>query len=668
MNQPASQVLVRLMLASFAGGAILHADRVPPWCLVAAVGALAWHWMHSIGKLNLPARFVLVLLSLGLMTGIATSFGTFSGLSAGTALLLVMGAAKLLETRTPRDVAVVTAVSLVLVLAACLDRQSLARLPLYLVSGWTALATLAASGSVRANASTRQAYGIAGRALLPALPFAVLCFVLVPRMPGALWSLPPGEGAQSGLADEMSPGSISELSLSDEIAFRVRFEGAAPQLEQRYWRGPVLHDFDGYTWRRTAGAGSSAPAQEATPLSAPLRYHVMLEPTNRVHLFGLDTVASIEGRRNNRTFDGQVLATRAITAAIAYDGVSHLRTRFEGPLSNLGRKLDTALPAGRNPRTIALARAIRARAASDQQYSIMILEYFREAGFEYTTAPPLLDLDSVDDLVFNTRRGFCGHFASAYATFMRAVGVPARVVTGYFGARWNPVGGYYTVRQAQAHAWTEIWLEGEGWTRVDPTAVVAPERLEERAEGLLAARSAIMRGLSGDAAWLHNLRDYWDAAGGWWQENIVRFNRGAQLNLLRRLGLDDIDFPGMTVLLAAGATLWAAALWAIARRRPSGARPDAIARIWKQYVALLASRGVTVAVHEGSHAAAAKAAGNLPSAAAEIGEFTAIYERLRFGTDESSEEALRSLRALLDRIARATTARPRRRKAAAGRE
>jgi hypothetical protein len=298
----------------------------------------------------------------------------------------------------------------------------------------------------------------------------------------------------------------------------------------------------------------------------------------------------------------------------------------------------------------------------------MVLDYFRESGFEYTTTPPLLDLDSVDDLVFNSRRGFCGHFASAYATFMRAAGVPARVVTGYFGARWNPVGGYYTIRQSQAHAWTEIWLEGEGWTRVDPTAVVAPERLEQRAEGLLAGRSAIMRGLSGEALWLHNLRDYWDAAGGWWQENIVQFDRDAQLGLLRRLGLDDIDFPGLTLLLTAGAALWALGLWALARRKPATPRPDAVARIWKQYAALLAARGVTVAASETARQVAARAAARLPAAAGEIAGFTSRYEALRFGNAVAGEEVLSSLRAALRRIERATAAGRRRRTEAAVQE
>jgi hypothetical protein len=197
--------------------------------------------------------------------------------------------------------------------------------------------------------------------------------------------------------------------------------------------------------------------------------------------------------------------------------------------------------------------------------------------------------------------------------------------------------------------------------------VVAPESLEQAAEGLLAGRRSIMQGLAGDAIWLQNLRDYWDAAGGWWQENIVRFNRGVQLDLLRRFGLDDIDLPGMTLLLAAGATLWALALWVIARQRSAGARPDALARIWKQYVSLLVSRGVTVAAHDGSRTIAARAAGRLPSAAGEISEFTVCYEGLRFGTTVTSEEALRSLRAVLGRIERATTAGRRPRTAAAGR-
>ncbi len=654
MNRSVKPVPTNIMLASFASGVLLHIDRAPPWCLGVALAALIWHWLYSRGRLRPAATALRVIVTLALLAGIAATFRTFNGLSAGTAFLLVMGAAKLLETRTQRDVAVVATVSLVLVLAACLDRQSLLRLPLYLASGWTALATIAAIGGARTSTSAVRAFGAAGGALLLALPLAALCFVLVPRMQGALWSMPASERGQTGLADEMSPGSISELSVSEDIAFRARFEGAAPPVAQRYWRGPVLHDFDGYTWRRQAGTG--ATQQQPVPTSAPLRYHVLLEPTGRVYLFGIDSIASIQGRRNFRTFDGQILAALPVTETLAYDGVSYLQTRFDGALSTTGRRLDTQLPSGRNLRSIALARELRARATSDRQYSMMVLDYFRAAGFEYTLTPPLLDQDSVDDLIFNTRRGFCGHFASAYATLMRAAGVPARVVTGYLGGAWNPIGGYYAVRQSQAHAWTEIWIDGEGWVRVDPTAVVAPERVQQGGSELLARSGSALNSLFGDAGWLRDLRDSWDAANNWWQERIVKFNRSAQLDLLRRLGLEHIDYLGMALLLAGGAVLWGLMLWAVSMRGPRGTTPDALGRTWNRFLALLASRGIGIAAHEGPRAIAARAVARLPAAAADIGSFASRYEQLRFGTAEQSESAIRAMRAQLRRIARATTA------------
>jgi transglutaminase-like putative cysteine protease len=654
MNNMVKPLPARIMLTAFAGGALLHVDRAPYWCLGVALAAVIWHFLHSQGRLRLPPKSLRIILTLALFAGIAASFQTVSGLPAGTALLLVMGSAKLLETRSQRDAAVVATVSLVLVLAACLDRQSLLRLPLYLACGWAALATIAALGGARAATSATRAFGTAGRTLLLALPMAALCFVLVPRMQGALWSMPASEQAQTGLADEMSPGSISELAVSEDIAFRASFEGAAPPPAQRYWRGPVLHDFDGYTWRRQTGVG--APLQEAVPLSAPLRYHVLLEPTGRAYLFGIDSIASIEGRRNFRAFDGQVLASRAVTEAVAYDGVSYLQTRFEGELSTTGRRLDTRLPAGRNLRSIALARELRARATSDRQYATMVLDYFRDAGFEYTLTPPLLDKDSVDDLIFNTRLGFCGHFASAYATMMRAAGVPARVVTGYLGGNWNPIGGYYAIRQSQAHAWTEIWIDGEGWVRIDPTAVVAPERLQQGGSELLARSGSAFDSLFGDATWLRDLRDAWDAASNWWQERVVKFNRGAQLALLKRLGLDDIDYPGMVMLLAGGVILWGLVLWGIAARQPRHTAPDALARTWNRFIALLAARGIAIAAHDGPRAIAARAAARLPAAAAEITDFTRRYEQLRFGTAEQDDTAIRAMRNQLRQIARATAA------------
>jgi protein-glutamine gamma-glutamyltransferase len=652
-----------IMLAAFASGVLLHVDRAPLWCLGVAVAAMLWHWLHHWRRVPLPGSILRLLLTLALLGAVATSFGSVTGLAAGSSLLVTMGAAKLLETRTSRDATVMAIVALLLMLAASLDRQALLRMPLYLLTGWIALATLAALSGTHAASSAWRAFSTPGRALLVALPLAALCFVLVPRLPGALWSMPTNEQAQTGLSDEMSPGSISELSISDDIAFRVRFEGPAPPMGQRYWRGPVLHDFDGYTWRRQPGQG--AVVQRPAPLSPPVRYRVLLEPHGRNYLFGLDTIAALEGRRNIQSFDGQVQAFRPITSAITYDGVSHVQTRYSGPLSLTGRKLDSRLPAGRNPRSIALARELRATADSDLHYTRLVLDYFRTKGFEYTLTPPLLDRSSVDDLIFNTRRGFCGHFASAYVTLMRAAGIPARVVTGYMGGTWNSVGGYYAVRQSQAHAWAEVWIDGDGWVRIDPTAVVAPERVRRGTSELLGQNDAALNGILGDAAWLRDLRDSWDAASNWWQERIVNFNRSAQLNLLRYFGLDRIDYRGMTLLLIAAGAVWALLLWLLLVRRSHTTQSDALGRVWNRFIKVLGSRGLTIAAHEGPQTIAMRAAARLPAVAAELQKFTNHYSQLRFGKANCDSAQIKSLRRRLRQLEHATATHRRSRTTAA---
>lgn len=657
---------LRLLLVAFAAAVLLHADRAPVWCTVTAAAAMLWRWVHQRGGLPLPGRFLRAGLTLLLLGGVLVTFRSLGGLAAGSALLMVMGAAKLLETRGARDALVVVLVSITLVLAAALDRQSLLRVPLYLLTFWLALAALTLLAS-RAG-SARPAFATSGRTLLLALPFAALCFVLVPRMAGPLWAMPPGSGGTTGLSDEMSPGSIGELSISSDIAFRVRFEGPAPPPAQRYWRGPVLHDFDGFTWRRVPG--QVAVRQEPDPVSPPVRYHVMLEPHGRIYLFGLDSIARLDARRSFRTFDGQVLAQRPVTAAIAYDGVSYLDTRYTGPLSILARRLDTRLPPDRNPRTLALAQTLRAGSSSDRDYADRVLEYFRSAGFTYTLEPPLLGPDSVDDLVFGSRLGFCGHFASAYATLMRAASIPARVVTGYQGGAWNPIGGYYTVRQSEAHAWTEVWFDGEGWVRIDPTAVVAPGRLERGlAEVLPESRSAADT-LLGRAAWLRNLRDAWDAAGSWWQESVVSFNRAAQRDLLSRLGLGDLDYRQLVLLLTIAALLWGVALLGFLARLPHGARPDAAGREWQRLLTLLARRGAPQPAHAGPLEVARAGARQLPEAADDIQALAADYCALRFGPPRDPAATallLRAMRRRLRSIGRARAAGHRRRTAPAAR-
>lgn len=655
MNPALPRTATLLMLLAFAAGCLLQLGRAPSWCLAVAACGLLWHWLHCTGRLPLPGRWPRMLLTVMLLAAILMSFGTINGLSAGSALLITMGGLKLLETRQPRDAVVVTTVALILVLAAGLDRQDLGRLPLYLATGWLALSTITALGSFEAGRSARLAFRRAGGAMLLAIPFAVLAFVFVPRLSGALWSMPGGGQAQTGLSDEMSPGGISDLAVSDAIAFRVTFEDAPPPPAQRYWRGPVLHDFDGSTWRTQRN--SSGLVRQPVALAPPsLRYQVMLEPHHRGWLFTLETGASVSGRRHAVSADGQFIAYQPVTSALIYRAVSHLeRVRSDDALPRTTRERDTRLPPGRNPRTLELARRLRAPTDTDADYARRAMRYFAEGGFEYTLTPPQLNFDSVDDLLFNTRLGFCGHFTSAFVTLMRAGGVPARVVTGYLGGTLNEIGGYYVVRQSDAHAWAEVWLEGEGWVRFDPTSMVAPARLQRGLNEVLSASRSATDTLMLRSDWLRGLRDAWDFAGSWWTERIVNFNGRSQRELLGFLGLGNLDYRGMAMILLAGACLWGAVLLAFLRPGQPRPRRDVLGRLWDRYLALLAKRGLPIASHEGPEAIRRRAQGAWPAAAGQIDRFTRGYEALRFGRQDAmhSRDELVALREQLRNIRRA---------------
>src|SRR5690606_7385087 len=362
--------------------------------------------------------------------------------------------------------------------------QSLLLLPYMLFAAWLLTVTLLRTHQLTAAMPMREAAALTGRMLLIALPLAALLFLFFPRLPGQFWALPARDQASTGVSDEMSPGDVSELSVSGAIAFRVRFHDDAPPPSELYWRGPVLHDFDGRTWRRASAV--FVPQQIVTSGPA-YRYRLTLEPHQRRWVFALDAPSEWPRARAFRTPDLQLLtpAQSPVSTLTSFELESHTRYEVAGALPHAMRNADLHLPPDRNPRTLALAREMRGRVSSDAAFVEAVLAMFREQEFFYTLEPPRLELHSVDDFLFNTRRGFCEHFASAFTVLARAAGTPARVVTGYQCGEFNPLGGYFIVRQSDAHAWSEVWLEGRGGVRVDPTAAVAPERIESG--GLAAA-------------------------------------------------------------------------------------------------------------------------------------------------------------------------------------
>jgi transglutaminase-like putative cysteine protease len=634
--------------AAFAGGVLLHADRVPPWAAAVALLLIAWRLLTAYRGGGYPGVTVRALLALALVAIVIVRFHTLNGLAAGTTLLLLMAGLKLLETRAARDQFVMVGAGLFLLLAACLDRQQLVRAPLYGLQAWLCCGALAVIAAP--TTSARSALALAGRALLYAVPLALLLFVFFPRLPGAFWAIPRSDLALSGLSDSMTPGNIGQLATNYDPAFRVQFSGPAPPPQERYWRGPVLHEFDGQTWRRTPAESRTAVPREY--LGVPYRYHVQLEPSHQRWWFALDTPRQAPDARTLLTYDDLLLGAEPLRDPVSFDAVSYTHTRTAQPLDGASWRQDTALPQSGNPRSRALAISLRERAGSDAALIDAVLDYLRTGGFVYSLEPERLGPDAIDDFLFRTRVGFCGHYASAFVVLMRAASVPARVVTGYLGGEWIPYGGYLLVRQSDAHAWAEVWLEGRGWVRVDPTAVVAPERLVRGIFDLMPQELTARARLLHASPWLRQLLQRWDAANAWWTNRVVRFDYQAQLGLLEQLGIrsPDARYLGWAFMLAL--CLWLAIIaWQLGRSlRP--VRPDPLSRAYARLCRKLA-RIEPRAPHEGPLAFAAALIAKRPELRPAVLPLFERYAELRYGPP-APERRPADIRAFSEAVARLT--------------
>ncbi len=633
-----SQVATTLV---FIGGLLLVAADAPLWCVGVAAAAAVWRLATTLRGTTRPNPGKIMRIVFGVVTAIFVgavlmSFRTLNGLGAGTALLVLMGALKLIEARTRRDDAIVIGVALFLLLAATLADQSLWRVPLYLLQLWGVIAAMALVAHAGTAFTPRAALRLSARTLAMSVPLAALAFLFFPRFAGQFWALERGGQASTGLTDEMAPGSIGSLAIEYDPAFRVHFEGATPPRAALYFRGPVLNSFDGFTWRRERGR--IYPREEIQVAGPPVRYRITLEPSYRRFMVTLDTIVEPPRRGVFFAHDRQLTAIVDITQVRSYDAVSYLRTRSTAPLSASARRFETRLDTDHNPRARALALEIRARTGSDAEYSRAVLDWFGSQGLEYTLDPGKTSVDSVDTTLFDNKRGFCAHFASAYAMMMRAAGVPARVVTGYLGGEWNPSGDYLIVRQSDAHAWTEVWLDGEGWTRIDPTVVVAPDRLQRGIfdvfrESLPATSFIIQRN-----NWLHRIALAWDGANQWWQQRVVEFNLRSQFDLLSKLGIGSPDWKHLGWIFAIVLCGWIAWVSLALRRSVARVKPDRIGRAWLRVTRKLARVAPARAGDEGPYAFAARIAAARPELAERVQAIAARYARLRFGAPPARAE------------------------------
>ncbi len=614
--------------------------RLPVWILATAAAAMAIRLsLAALGRDSLP-RTLRILLALCAVAALFLQFRTFNGITAGTALLALVAGLKLLETRTRRDVCVVALIVYFLCLAALLVGSSFWLLAYLIGVCWLTTATLLRVTVASASPEWRASLRYSGKVLLHAVPIALALWLFFPRFAEPLWRVAgDDQSAVSGLGDAMSPGDITELVLSDRIAFRVHFGGAPPPPEERYWRGPVLHEFDGRTWRRGEPDFGAAPA--LIPAGPEYRYDISLERQRYNWLYLLEWPMQWNLPRGLLTGDYMVVLPAAAGRAIDVSATSVTHAQSSGLLGDARRRRDTRLPQGSNPRTVALAHRLRADHPAALDFIAAVLSKFRTEEFFYTLTPPPLGADSADDFLFDTKRGFCGHYASAFAVLMRAAGIPARIVTGYFGGSYNPYADHWIVRQSDAHAWTEVWVEGRGWMRVDPTAAIAPTRIDRSVRDAQNAVGVFGIEAVGHLPWIADLRLRLDALRELWRARILQYDQDSQQTVLAHLMIPDPDARKLIIVLASALSLVLAWLtWQV--RGELTARPaDSLSRSYARLCAKLAARGLPRRPHEGAETYAARIAQSRPELGLVVRALCRQYNELRYGPGHSSGEAAR---------------------------
>lgn len=619
------------------GASLPHWFTLPHWVVVLLVLCVLWRLGCAWQGWQRPASWVRIALALGAFGAVLADYRTINGVDAGSALLVVMVALKYLESQTHRDQLVLMIIAYFVVFAGLLYDRSLPMV-LYLLCfvllTTVGLLQLARRGPMLAFSGTLR---LASKLLLEALPIMVILFLLFPRLPGPLWGLPgDSESGRSGLSDEMSPGDLTELGLSDEVAFRVEFDDRVPNAEALYWRGPVLSRFDGRTWSHDAGMRRRV-MDTLEFAGEPINYRVLLETHGQRWMFALDMPEDWDGPRGMMMTSDYQLIRRGFAdsprARVEYHVTSYPEYHAREPLADADRAFYTRLPPTGNPRTRALVQTWLAVTTKPREIIARALGLFRENQFFYTLTPPALGENAVDDFLFRTREGFCEHYASAFTVMMRMAGIPARVVTGYQGGELNPVGEYYIIRQSNAHAWTEVWLADEGWVRVDPTAAVAPDRISLGAQ-LAFARQGAGRGWLSGLPFVRGLGLAWDALNTYWQTWVLDYGPQMQRDLLEAFGFERPRWPQ---LLATAGVLTLLALGGLAfylgRLYRARGRYDRAARCFERFARKLSRRVGPRRPSEGPVEFGARAAELVPGSAAEIDQIVDSYLKARYEPD-----------------------------------
>ncbi|MBT5201921.1 MAG: DUF3488 domain-containing protein [Gammaproteobacteria bacterium] len=614
--------------------------RFPWWISVVCFCCGLWRVLIYQQRSTYPHWSIKAIFVFLTLAGLLLQWKSLLSLEPWIGLLLLMFSLKLLEMQRVRDVYQAILLGYFVALTHFLYDQS------FLSSCYTfacvLMITAGLVGCQQVRADLRPWLPLQKAAVLifQAVPLMLVFFVLFPRL-APLWSIPQaGSMAVTGISDQMRMGSISELTQSSKLAFRATFADRLPGSQSLYWRGLVLNEFDGETWSRQSSShnsnlyrsGRRAPQwlSDREVISEPVRYRILMEPSQQKWLFTLPMVMPAANWKIGLSSEQHLVFSEPIRNRIGFNVQSALRYRVDTNLSQSERAYYLRLPAEGNPQSRSFARRLNESSADKQAVAEAVLAFFRQEQFYYTLRPGRLEGETIDQFLFASRRGFCGHFASSFTFLMRAAGIPARVVVGYQGGEFNPVGNYIEVRQFDAHAWSEIWLQGLGWVRMDPTAAVAPERIELGIEAALQEEGSFLENIPvfwlklRGFAWLTEVRFQIGAWSHYWNSFVVGYDPVMQLNLLSRFweGIQIQDLAHLT-LLSFVAMMFLLAI--VLLRSVKGRHYSEIVLVFNEFSALFALLGYPRLKHEGPLDYCHRLALQRPDLAEAINEFSEHY-------------------------------------------
>ena len=634
-NPNSNKILIPIIFALIV--AILpHIVRLPFWIVCWCAGMWGYLLMSLRFSWPRPGKWLKLTLIIIGIAGLLLNYAVRLGSDAFLGLLAIMAALKPFEIDSHRDRMITVFVAYFTVITSLFLSETLAITIYMFVSVGITTAVLIRINDPQGRFGNNLKLSII--IMAQAIPLMIFLFLLFPRIQGSFFGFPRMGGAKSGFSDTMSPGDVSTLVESDAVAFRAAFDGPIPAPELRYWRGIVFENIDGRKWSTAIWTQETF---KLPPGQRSVAYTVTLEPHQERWLFALEMPAEIP-RSAAFYRDNTLRSRRTVFQTLRYSLSSHTRyeARTEEPdhLSHL-----TRLPEAVNPRASALAREITQNADGVDEKVDRILNYFATGGFVYTLQPPLLGLNPVDDFLFKSKKGYCEHYASAFAFMMRAVGVPARIVGGYQGGEVNPFGNFLVVRQNDAHVWVEVWHPDKGWLRTDPTAAVAPARITGGFEGTLASGGLMRKYLGGLSGLVDQIRFRWEALSAQWRAWFEAYSYEEQRAMLEKIGITS-DAWGASLralaflLLTLGAlTIGAVAFFIL---KPPRQKPDAVRKHYTLFCHKLDRAGLARRPAQGPLDYAAFVSRNRPDLARRIHEITGLYVRLRY-QDRPSKAALR---------------------------